>query len=413
MTTSPTMDTDPRPLLRRRRLPHRHGQQRRGVGRWLAPLGIALVLLLALGYVGIGWYVSGEIIDGLRVEAPQPIQYDTQVLALADGEITLERPDEPALAADRDAVMGLSWDGGYGQIGPSLSFEGGTEVREFVLLEGAPPAIGENPVDVDSFAFPTDPTTLWPAVQTVTYPSPLGELEAWLFPGEGSTWIIGVHGAGADRHELLRLVDATADLGYPILLVRYRNDPGAPRTNGSLILAGQQEWEDVAAAIDYALVNGASDVVLAGASMGGGLTLGYLMEGDVEVVRGAVLEAPNADLREIVRLRSGEALPVGGPLGASFLAAGRAFAWLRTGLDFDAIDYVGRANALTTPILLFHGTDDTTIPMEIGQALAEARPDLVEFHPIEGGFHVRAWNEDPVQYRATLGRFLGQLGRSD
>jgi uncharacterized protein len=155
----------------------------------------------------------------------------------------------------------------------------------------------------------------------VTYPSPLGELEAWLSPGERETWIVGVHGRNADRHEFLRLVDATADLGCPTLLVRYRNDPGAPSSDGSLILVGQEEWRDVAAAVDFARANGASDVVLAGASPGSGLVLAHLLEGDPAVVRGAILESPNADVRETIRLRTGEALPIGGPVGDSLLGS--------------------------------------------------------------------------------------------
>jgi uncharacterized protein len=370
---------------------------------------VALVAVALLGYAGVGWYVSDQIIAGLRVDAPTPIDHDTEVVALEDGLVTLERPDESALEADRDAVMGLSWDGGYGQIGPARSFAGGTETRELVVLEGTAPPVGRDRVDVDSFAFPPDPARIGLAFDTVTYPSPLGELEAWLFPGERDTWIVAVHGGGADRHEFLRLVDATAGLGYPTLVVRYRNDPGSPATDGRLLLAGQREWEDVAAAIDLARTSGASDVVLAGASMGGALILGYLVEGDADVVRGVILEAPSADVREIVRLRSGEALPVGGLLGDSILAVGRAITSLRTGLDFDTVDYVDRADELTSPLLLFHGTEDSKVPVEISESLTAARPDLVEFHAVAGGAHVRAWNEDPKTYADTLRTFLERI----
>jgi uncharacterized protein len=372
-------------------------------------VAVTLIALIVLGYAGVGWYVSDQIIAGLRVDPPTPIEYDTEVIALEEGRVTLERPDEAALEADRDAVMGLSWDGGYGQIGPSRSFAGGTEIRDLRVLEGTAPAIGPDRVDVDSFAFPPDPARSGISYDTVTYPSPLGELEAWLFPGERDTWIVAVHGGGADRHELLRLVDATAGLGYPTLVVRYRNDPGSPATDDALLLAGQEEWEDVAAAIDLARASGASDVVLAGTSMGGALTLGYLVEGDADVVRGVILEAPTADLREIVRLRSGEALPVGGMLGTSILAVGRAITSLRTGLDFDTVDYVDRAHELTSPMLLLHGSEDTKVPIEISEALAAARPDLVEFHAVEGGAHVRAWNEDPQTYTDTLRAFLERI----
>lgn len=64
--------------------------------------------------------------------------------------------------------------------------------------------------------------------------------------------------------------------------------------------------------MEFALASGAEDVVLAGPSMGRALSLAYTLHTDATAVRGLILEAPVADLREIVRLRSGEALPVGG-----------------------------------------------------------------------------------------------------
>jgi uncharacterized protein len=383
-------------------------ERRRRRWRWL----LVPVVILALLHAGVGWYLSEQILPVLRVDPPAAIEHDTDVLGLADDLITLERPDEADLASDRDAVLGLSWEAGYGQVGPSLDHDGGREVRELTVLVGDPPPVGTRVVDVDSFAFPPDPDRLGLEVETVRYPSPLGDLEAWYLPGAGSTWIVAVHGGGADRHEFLRAVDATALLAYPTLLVRYRNDPGMPSTPGSLLLAGQEEWEDVAAAVEHALANGATDVVLHGASMGGALVLGYLVEGDATVVRGAILEAPTADLRGSIRLRAGEALPIGGPVGAALLAAGRAVVSLRTGLDFDAVDYVARADELTTPILLHHGVDDTKLPIATSEALAAARPDLVEFHPVPDAAHVRAWNEDPATYEATLTAFLARIGRS-
>jgi uncharacterized protein len=409
-STTPTLEPGAREQRTRR---SREATDRSRGRRWTVRLVLALVLVLALAYAAVGWYVSGEIIAGLRVDPPTPIEYDTEVMAVGAAEITLRRPDEADLEADHDAVMGLRWSDGYGQIGPAVSADGGLEVRPFTLLDGSPPPLGADVVDVDSFAFPPDPARLDLAFETVTFPAPLGDLEAWFFPGRGRTWVVAVHGGGADRHEFLRLVGAIAPLEYPALITRYRNDPGAPTTEGSLILAGQAEWPDVGAAIAYARANGADDVVLAGASMGGALVLGYLVEGDVSVVRGVILEAPNADLRETVRLRSGEALPIGGLVGDSILAVGRGMTWLRTGLDFDAVDYVGRADELVAPVLLHQGTLDRKLPVEIGDALAAARPDLIEYHRVDGGAHVRAWNEDPVAYAGTVTAFLERIGRSE
>ncbi|HEX6302345.1 MAG TPA: alpha/beta hydrolase [Acidimicrobiia bacterium] len=383
----------------------RRGRRLRRILRWT---GLVLVFLVVLVYAGAGWYVSGEIIDGLRI-ARSEVVYDTDVLSVDDSVIMLGLSDERDIEFDGDAVMGLRWEGGYGQVGPAVEVSDTTQTRPFVLLEGSLPPLGSDIADFDSFAFPGDPSILGVEFETVTYPAPLGDLEAWYVPGDADTWIVAVHGRNADPTEFLRLIDAVEDLDYPILVITYRNDENAPATDDSLILAGQREWEDVDAAVDFAQSQGAQGVVVYGASMGGGITLSYAMESPPGVVKGLILEAPAADLREIVRLRSGEALPVGGPVGDSILAVGRFFAWLRTGLDFDRVDYTDRAQELDMAVLWFHGTEDTGVPFAVAEQFREARPDLVELHPIPDAVHVRAWNEDPEGFEVTVTDFLNRV----
>lgn len=392
---------------------HPEGPERpRRVGRILRRLAIGLVVFLVVAYVAVGWYVSGEIIGGLVVEET-PIEYDTDVLAVSDDEIRLRPPtDEAAVEADRDAVMGLRWSGGYAQVGPATVEGDGTETRPFQLLDGDPPPTGEDVADYDSFAFPGDPSGLGLDFEDVTYPGPDGDLGAWYVPGEGDTWVIGVHGIGASPSEFLRLLSVEG-FDHPFLGIRYRNDPGVSADGDSLMRLGQEEWADVAAAVDYARSQGAADVVVYGPSMGGAIALGYAVRATPGTVRGLILEAPAADLAEIVNLRSGEALPIGGVIGDSILTVGRWITSLRTGIDFAEIDYVERADELTMPVLLFHGSDDDRVPVEVGRNLAEARPDLVEFHLLEGAAHVRAWNEDPQVYAAVVAAFLERIGRED
>jgi pimeloyl-ACP methyl ester carboxylesterase len=380
--------------------------------RVLRRITLFVVVLLLLVYGAAGWYVSGEIIDGLRI-ARSDIVYDTDVLAVEDSQITLGTPDERDVLFDQDAVMGLRWEGGYGQVGPASSVDATTQVRPFTVLEGSPPPLGAEVADFHSFAFPGDPSILGVEFETVTYTGPLGDFEAWHVPGEADTWIIAVHGRSADRTEFLRFLDSTKELDYPILVIRYRNDEDSPVSDGSLILAGQEEWEDVAAAADFATSQGATGLVVHGASMGGALTLSYALEAPPGLIRGLILEAAPADLREIVSLRSGEALPIGGPIGDSILAAGRLFTWLRTGLDFDQVDYVDRAGELDMPVLWFHGTEDTTVPFTVGEQFRDARPDLVEFHSLPDAVHVRAWNEDPQAYQEIVTDFLDEVAPGD
>ena len=387
--------------------PTRTDRRRRNLRR----AAVSVAALVAVVYGAVGWYVSGEIIDGL-VSRPHIVEYDTDVLSVSADEIEVGLADESSVEADRNAVMGLRWEGGYAQLGPATSWTDTTEIRPFRLLDGELPAMGEDIVDFDSFAFPSDPSVLGVGFETVVYPSELGDMEAWYLPGAGSTWIVAVHGRASDRTEVLRLIDVTGDLDHPMLVIRYRNSVDSPTTDGSLILMGQEEWRDVASAVDFATANGASDVVLYGPSMGGALVLSYALQDSRDEIRGLILESPAADLRETVAIRSGEALPIGGPIGDSLLAVGRLFTSLRTGLDFDTVDYVDRADELDMPILLFHGVDDTTVPYAIGESLAAARPDLVEFHTLADGGHVRAWNEDPEGYAEIVIDFLEAIGRS-
>jgi len=378
-------------------------RRRRRLRRIALGVGIALVV----AYAGVGWYISGEILSALEVKSTETT-YDVDVVVVDADSITLVVPDSDEAVENLDAVMGLRWEGGYAQVGPGEATPTG-ETRPFHLIEGSLPPVGADVASFDGFAFPGDPTVLGLAFESVTYSGPNGDLDAWFVPGEGSRWIIAVHGLGSPKREFLRMLDSLRALAMPTLVISYRNDPGAPPGSGSLILAGQREWRDVAAAVDYALSEGADDVVLYATSMGGAVALSYMLEQPDAPVVGAVLEAPNADMRQVVSLRSGEALPVGGPIGGSLLAMGRLITWMRTGLDFDTVDYVDRAGDLSVPILLFHGKDDDSVPFPVGEALARARPDLVEFHPLDGAGHVKAWNEGPEEYRQIVTDFLRRL----
>jgi uncharacterized protein len=284
--------------------------------------------------------------------------------------------------------------------------DGSAQTRPFSLVSGDAPAVGALS-SFDGVVYP-DPSALDFPLEEVIVDAPIGSLPAWYAEGSGETWVIGVHGLGAGRRDMLRMAQA---LGPPsdhhLLIPSYRNDNGAPTTDGQRAMFGQTEWEDLAATVDYARAEGAERIVLHGQSMGGAIVLAYLLEaGDTSGIVGAVLDAPAADFARIIDLRSGEALPIGGVVGDAILSIGRLVTEFRTGIDFDAIDYVERADGLDVPILLLHGTEDTIVPFEVGEALADARPDLVELVPIEDAGHVRAWNEDLDAYAAIVGEFI-------
>ena len=61
------------------------------------------------------------------------------------------------------------------------------------------------------------------------------------------------------------------------------------------------------------------------------------------------------------------------------------------------------------PILLFHGTDDRTVPISSSDAFARALPDLVTYYRARGAGHVESWNVDPDRYERRVGAFLARV----
>jgi pimeloyl-ACP methyl ester carboxylesterase len=285
-------------------------------------------------------------------------------------------------------------------------------VRAFTRLRGSPLAVGDR-VGIDGFAFPSDPRTAFGiAYQEVTYASELGPTPAWRVDGRRPTWVLFVHGHNAPQREALRLLAPVVGDGFPALVLTYRNDPGAPRAGDGLRHGGASEWRDVEAATAYALGHGAADVVLVGYSMGGALVVSFLYESPLAAkVRGVILDAPGLDLGAAIdhgaRRRT---LPVVGlPVPAPLTAVAKAIAGARYHLDWDRLDYVDRAPRLSTPILLFHGTADPRIPVATSRALADARPDLVTFVPVDAAGHVKSWNLDRAGYERAVHAFLERV----
>ncbi len=86
--------------------------------------------------------------------------------------------------------------------------------------------------------------------------------------------------------------------------------------------------------------------------------------------------------------------------------------WLtaqRFDVDWDATGHLDEADRLSTPILVFHGTDDDDVPIETSRDLAAARPDLVVLVEVDGAPHLASWNLDPTTYEAELTTFLEGL----
>jgi hypothetical protein len=225
------------------------------------------------------------------------------------------------------------------------------------------------------------------------------------------TWAILVHGRGATREEGLRALPLLHRLGFPALVVSYRNDAGAAPSKGRRYHLGESEWLDVEAAILYAVEQGAADVVLIGWSMGGAITLQLVSRSwTADRVRALVLDAPVVDWRDVLdhHARLNGVPAAIGRLSQSVLqhAHARRLVSLETPISLDRMDWVARADELSTPMLLLHSDDDEFVPSGPSRALAQARPDLVTLVSSRGARHTKEWNVDPEAWERAVARYL-------
>jgi uncharacterized protein len=250
----------------------------------------------------------------------------------------------------------------------------------------------------------------------VTIDTPVGGAPAWLFEAEPASqrWVIQVHGRAVTRTETLRAVPAFHDAGYSCLLISYRNDGVAPASDDARYALGDTEWEDVEAAIQFAIGAGARDIVLMGWSMGGAVVLQTATRTTASVIRGVVLESPVVDW---VTALDYQARLLGLPLfithGVYRLIASR-WASRVTGqarpIDLARLDFVRRATELSLPILLLHSDDDGYVPVEASAALAAARADIVTFERFQKARHTKLWNYDHRRWNSAISGWLASLG---
>jgi uncharacterized protein len=250
----------------------------------------------------------------------------------------------------------------------------------------------------------------------VVIDTPVGSAPAWLIPAEKQTsrWLIGVHGRGVRRQECLRAVDVARRCGYTTLLVSYRNDGDAPRSSDGRYGLGDTEWPDVDAALEYAIVNGATEVVLMGWSMGGAVSLQVATRSThADVLKGIILESPVIRWADTINYQTDASHAPRVVSAAARRLLGAPWAQPLTGqsesIDLNRLDFVARADELTLPILLMHSADDGYVPPFASRALALARPDIVTFDEFTIARHAKLWNYDAKRFNEDIGGWLNRL----
>lgn len=370
----------------------------------------SVIVLLVVATAGLGaggWYYSDEL---LPAPVPGEPVYDVEVVATdeATGTVTLAATDGDLV--DLPIVGFQTADGLLALQGDTTTTAEGAE-RTGALLTGTWPDAGDvGRASVATFAG-SPQETLGLTTSTIDIDGELGTMPAWrvVEPGMDTTgtWAVLVHGRGAEKDEVNRALTITSELGLPGLAVAVRNDPDAPADPDGYGRFGDVEWRDLEVAIDHLrMTEDADSFILVGYSQGAGIILNYLRRadgaGDVEA---AALISPLVSM-DATLVQQAQARDIPGPLIRPLLESAKVVTRLRSGMVFGNLEHARDADELSTPLLVTHGSLDSTVPVEPSRELVAARPDLVTYEEYEGVEHVREWNADRVRFEADLRAFL-------
>jgi pimeloyl-ACP methyl ester carboxylesterase len=352
-------------------------------------LVILMLVLLASGS-GICWYVSQRLLYPTRGRSAMTIA----VRAIDQTSITLQRTKQ----TKRAGVFGLQGTAGQAIVGPILAQSAETITRELRALNGH--LLPDTNVAWNTTVYGnTFLPSLHLAMQEIQVAGPLGALPAWYVPGSHDIWAILVHGATGTREQTLRACKTLADCGLPLLAITYRNDEEAPASGASHL--GATEWQDLEAAVRYALDHQARALVLYGWSLGGTIVEVFLDRSPLaNAIQAVVLDSPVLNWRETLKsLTSKNHLP-------PFIAQGtEKLIERRTGVRLDDLDQTRPGKVQRPPTLLFHGEEDTTAPVAVSETFAASQAS-VTYHRVSGAEHTQCWNADPAAYEGHLRAFL-------
>lgn len=374
---------------------------------------IVLVVILGLLFYGAGgWYFSDKLYTlALSGKARRDLTptYNITVTKVTPVSITLAvNPNSPPQES-HSGTWGIGWSGGYGDVTTILSESPTSITRTFTLITGADPKVGQK-ADVSGYAYPDNPKVAFGInYQKVDYNGPLGKYPSWFIPGTKNTWAITVHGNGMTRLDGMTAVPVLHKLGLPILMITYRNDTGAPKSKSDLLRYGLTEWQDLQAAVNYALSHGAAHVVLLGYSMGGGIVTNFLYRSPLaNKVSATVLDAPMLNFSATVNYGAAQMdLPlIGIPLPQSLTDVAKWISSWRYGVKWNQLNFLAKDRQLHCPILLFQGLADKTVPAYTSSQLAKDRPRLVTYVTTKGAGHLESWNFHPKRYDSALSSFL-------
>ncbi|MEM6430844.1 MAG: alpha/beta hydrolase, partial [Deinococcota bacterium] len=246
----------------------------------------------------------------------------------------------------------------------------------------------------------------------------IGPLHAWWLTddadlsGEDDVAVLMLHGRRrSSRLETLRILPTLRDMGYPVLSLAYRNHDQSPMSPDGFFHYGASEWQDALTGLEFLQEQGAERIVIYAYSMGGAVTLETIERlselGEIEradALTAIILDSLLSDPRTVFETAA---------VRSNIFAAKpltRLTMWLsgvRSGVDWQSLDQRTTIDQVELPVLLIHGTADSTVPVSLSDVLAAAN-DNITYQRVEGAEHGEAWNQNPERYEAWVRDFLSE-----
>ncbi len=219
---------------------------------------------------------------------------------------------------------------------------------------------------------------------------------------DGAPLAIGFHGYKSSwLTDFCGGADIAFQMGQNLLLIDER---AHGKSQGRSITFGIKERQDLLLWVDYALQRFGPEVkiLLYGVSMGAATVL---MASDLDLpdnVKGIVADCPYSSPLDVI-LDVGKNLGYPPRLIRPFVILG---AKIYGGFDVQETSGQEAVKHAKVPILIIHGEDDTFVPPEMSQVIAQANPALVTRHTFPGAYHVLSYMVDTPRYEALVKDFM-------
>lgn len=214
------------------------------------------------------------------------------------------------------------------------------------------------------------------------------QVEMWWLPhaDKNAPTLLYFHGTFRTLYQNLRKIEALRDAGFAVLAVDYRgwglSTPITP-SEQTILQDAAIAWAELQRREPRA-----NQRVIYGHSMGSGVAVDVASRLQTGADYAAlILESAISSFADVAR-EAGLVMRMAAQFNHE---------------RFASIDKIGRVHA---PLLMLHGSLDTTIPLRVGQKLFAAAHPPKQWLTIEGGGHSDLDQVGRVPYQAALQRFI-------